>query len=74
MNNNIWDNEISKLADKLIKKPDVVISEQSHSCRVCQNRLEIQIGKYKRGNIKMIGVTIECDECNKAIAMDFIEG
>ena len=74
MKDNFWDEAISKLVDKLIKKPDEFSSEQDHPCPVCQNQLKIHIGRYQRSNIKMIGVTIECDVCAKAIAIDSIEG
>ena len=74
MNDNFWDEAISKLADKLIKKSDEFSSEQNYPCPVCQNQMNIQIGRYQRSNTKMIGITIDCDVCNKAIAIDFIEG
>ena len=74
MKDELWDEAISKLTDELIKEPDEFSPEQSYSCPVCQNQLTIRIGRYQRSNTKMIGITIECDVCDKAIAIDFIEG
>jgi len=74
MKDDFWDEAISKIADKLIKKPDEFSSEQSYLCPICQNQMNIQIGRYQRSNTQMIGITIICDACNKAIAIDAIEG
>ena len=74
MKNVSWDGEISKLAVQLIRKPGEFFPAQHHPCPVCQNPLKIQIGRYQRGITKMIGITIECDVCQQAIAEDFIEG
>ena len=71
MNDNLWDDAISKLADKLIKKPDEFSSEQIYPCPVCQKRLKIQIGRYQRSNTKMIGITVECDQCDKCGGIHF---
>lgn len=74
MNADLWDEAISELADRLIKQPDGFSPEQSHPCPVCQNQLKIQIGRYQRSATKMIGIMIECDQCDKAIAADYLEG
>jgi len=73
MNEDIWDEAISELADRLVKTPDGYSSEQIYPCPVCGHQLKIQIGRYQRSNTNMIGITIECDECDKAIATDYIE-
>ena len=74
MKDDFWDEVISKLVEKLIRKTDEFSSEQNYLCPVCQNQLKIQVGRYQRSNTKMIGITIDCDVCDKAIAMDAIEG
>jgi len=74
MNDDFWDRVISKLADKLIEKSDEFSPEQSCPCPVCQNHLKIQIGRYQRNDTKMIGITIECNQCHQAIALDYAEG
>jgi transcription elongation factor Elf1 len=74
MNDDFWNYEISKLADELVKKPDEFSLEKIFPCPVCHNQLRIQISNYQRGNAKMIGIIIECNACNEAVALDFIEG
>jgi len=73
MNEDVWDEAISKLAVQLAKTPDEFSSEQTYPCPVCGHPLNIQIGRYQRSNTKMIGITIECDQCDQAIASDLIE-
>lgn len=74
MNNELWDDAIFKIADKLMKKPAEFTPEQIYPCSVCGSQLIIQVGHYQRGKINMIGITIECKICNHAIAVDGIEG
>lgn len=73
MNDMIWDNAISTFAAKWAKNPDEFSLEQSYPCPICHDRLEIQIGRYQRSNTKMIGITIRCYQCDKAIAVDNVE-
>jgi uncharacterized protein YlaI len=73
MNENFWAESISKLADGFIKNTDEFSPKQTYPCPACHNKLKIQIGRYQRINTKMIGITVECDICDKAISIDFIE-
>jgi len=74
MNDDEWTKAIDQLASELIKKQYEFSSEQIHPCPVCGSQLKIQIGRYQRGNAKMIGITVECDKCENAIATDYREG
>jgi predicted RNA-binding Zn-ribbon protein involved in translation (DUF1610 family) len=73
MSDDFWDNATTELAHRLMVVPGELSLEQNHPCPVCGNRLIIHAGRYQRYTIPMIGVTIECKECNKAIAIDSME-
>jgi hypothetical protein len=73
MTEDIWDEAISELASRLAKAPDGFTPEQIYPCPVCEHQLNIQIGRYQRSGTKMIGITIECDQCDNAIASDHVE-
>lgn len=43
-----------------------------HVCPICEGRLFISFGAYKRGNVSMLGVTANCEACGKAMAVDYL--
>ena len=70
MNNDLWDESVEKISHSLMRQQGEFSSEEIHLSVVCGNQLNIQIGRYKRGKIRMIGIIIECDNCDKAMAVD----
>ncbi len=73
MSNDYWDNAVTGLASELIDDPDEFSAEKTCPCPVCGNRLEIHMGRYQRDIVKMIGVTIECNKCSQAVAIDSVD-
>lgn len=41
-------------------------------CPICEGRLRVSFGAYKRGNESMIGITAECKSCGNAMPIDYL--
>jgi hypothetical protein len=73
MNDSFWVTKATEIAQRVIQAPGEFSPEQSYPCPVCGNRLIIHLGRYQRDTVKMLGVTVECKECNQAMAIDLAE-
>ena len=65
------DDKITLFIAELVRKRVDFSEKNNYVCPVCGNVLQVQAGGYKRGDIKMLGVVVECGECDVTMALDF---
>ena len=62
---------IDRYIDELVELNDDFSSEKKYLCPVCQTELNVQAGKYQRGDRQMIGIIVKCIECDVTMAIDY---
>jgi hypothetical protein len=60
---------IYKLLDNLIKYSSV--PGEIHVCPICNGKLHVWFGGYKRGEKNLFGATVSCESCEIQIAVDY---
>ena len=65
------DEKITSFIAELVRKGTDFLKEDNYLCPVCGTELKLQAGGYKRGETKMLGVVVECSECDVTMALDF---
>ncbi|HXD11633.1 MAG TPA: hypothetical protein VN653_16330 [Anaerolineales bacterium] len=63
------DKLIYDLLDDLINSP--TRPEEIQICPICGGKLHVRFGAYKRYNEDLFGVSLDCDSCNIAMAIDY---
>ena len=60
---------IYDLLDDLINSPTP--PEEIQICPICGGRLHVWFGAYKRYDEDLFGVTLDCESCDSAMAIDY---
>jgi hypothetical protein len=63
------DKLIDELIDKLIKSP--TDPGEIHICPICNGKIHILFGAYKRGEESLLGVLVKCESCGVQMATDY---
>ncbi len=58
-------------ARAISRKNDDFSLRKIYLCPVCNNALHVQAGNYQRVDRQMLGVIIECGECDVTMALDY---
>jgi hypothetical protein len=60
---------INELLDRLIK--NTTDPGEIHVCPICNGKLHVWFGGYKRGEESLFGATVECEACGIQMAVDY---
>jgi hypothetical protein len=63
------DEKIDDLLDNLIRSP--IDPGELHICPICDGRIHVWFGGYRRGEERLFGATVKCESCEIQMAVDY---
>ena len=60
---------INELLDNLIKSS--ADPGEVHACPICNGKIHVWFGSYKRGEESLFGATVRCESCGIQMALDY---